>query len=61
MSKAGSQERPQSSRARRQIEVAAPTFTVMTDQQYDQAVRAVAALLLPVIRECQRRAAHHWR
>jgi hypothetical protein len=35
MSKPGSQERLQSNRARRQIEVAPPTFIFMTDQQSD--------------------------
>ena len=54
MSKPGSQERLQSNRARRQIEAAPPTFILMTDQQFEQAARALAAALLPMIREWQR-------
>jgi hypothetical protein len=51
MSQTSSHERLQSNRARRQIEVAPPTFIFMTDQQYEQAARALAAALLPMIRE----------
>jgi hypothetical protein len=54
MSKPRLQERLHSNRARRRIEVAPPRFVVMTDQQSEQAVRAVAAVLLPMIREWQR-------
>jgi len=57
MSKPGSQERLNSNRARRRIEVAPPRLIFMTDQQSEQAVRAVAAVLLPMIRDRQQRPA----
>jgi hypothetical protein len=51
MSHTTSQERLQTNRTRRQIEVAPPTFIFMTDQQHEHAARALAAVLLPMIRE----------
>jgi len=53
MSNPDSEDRRQNSRARRQIEVAPPTFILMTEDQQDQAVRVLTVVLLPMIRDRQ--------
>ena len=44
---------------RLKIEVQPPTLVPMTDKQYQNAVQAVAAILLPIVREDLARNGHN--
>jgi len=57
MSDAQRREPSRSRRPRREIQIQPPTLVTMTDDQREKAVRAIAALLLPAVREQRFRAA----